>query len=99
MKHQIPKCKHPDNPSKLYMQNMFCNWFWGPFDSEEHITEAINILDESDPYWCYDPFCILYGADPLPSDYTYGLQPIPLTMRERIENNRHYRIKTNLKTT
>lgn len=80
----IPVCNEPRDPESLYMRNMYHEFFWGPFQTERDLTDAIKHLDEVEPYWDYDPFCIIYGADPLPKDYVGGFPFVDDVMRDRI---------------
>jgi len=71
------------------MRNLYHEWFWGPFKDEQALIDAIKILDKVDLYWDYDPFCIIYGSNPLPTDYVYGFKIVSNEVRERIESSRH----------
>lgn len=84
MRHGIPTCVDPDKPECLYMRNLFHEWFWGPFKDEKELVDALNVLDKADPYWDYDPFCIIYGMNRLPKDYVFGFKCAPDEMKERI---------------
>ncbi len=70
------------------MRNRYHEFFWGPFDDEDAVVIALQALDKADPYWDYDPFCTIFGADPLPEDYVFGFKSVPKDMRERIEKRR-----------
>lgn len=72
------------------MRAMYCTFFYGPFQDEASLIEAIKKLDDSDPYWDYDLFCIHYGKSPLPSDYINGFNFVDNDMRNRIEAARNY---------
>ena len=84
MKHGIQTCREPKDPSSLYMRNLFHEFFWGPFKDEAEVIAAINTLDTADPYWDYDPFCIIYGADPLPKDFVSGFRSVESNIQKRI---------------
>lgn len=88
MRYKIPTCKDPTDPSCLYMRNLFREWFWGPFKDEQALIDAIKILDKFDPHWDEDPFCIIYGSNPLPTDYVFGFKSVSGEVRERIESSR-----------
>jgi hypothetical protein len=88
-KHGVPTCKDPTDPTKIYMRNMYHEFFWGPFDDESAVIEALKTLDVADSYWDYDPFCMIYGADPLPKDYVFGFESVPKETRVRIETQRN----------
>ena len=51
---------------------------------KQAVIVAINTLDKVDPMWDYDPFCIIYGRDPLPKDFVGGFQDIEKDMKDRI---------------
>ena len=91
MKHGVPTCTHPVDPSAIYMRNFFYEWFWGPFRDEAEVIAALRKLDAADSYWDYEPFCMIYGADPLPEDYVYGFRSVPDEIRRRIEAAREVR--------
>lgn len=84
MRHNIPTCSKPKDPNALYMRNMYKEFFWGPFNDEKAVIDAIKILDTADPHWDYEPFCIIYGADPLPDDFVFGFPFVSKDMKERI---------------
>jgi hypothetical protein len=84
MRYGIPTCVDPIDPKSIYMRNMYHEFFWGPFKDEQLVTDAINALDEADPYWDYDPFCIICGCDPLPSDYVFGFPAVDDETKKRI---------------
>ena len=84
MRHGVQTCSKPTDPQALYMRNMYHEYFWGPFKTEQEIIDAIIKLDQIDPYWDYDPFCIVYGADPLPKDFVFGFTSISDVMWQRI---------------
>lgn len=88
MKDGIPTCRHPTDPTSMYMRNLYHTFFYGPFQTEAELTAAINQLDRTVVYWDYDPFCLIYGAAPLPTDYVFGFQSVPTEMRARIEAQR-----------
>lgn len=67
------------------MRNMFHEYFWGPFADEAALTSAVLALDKADSYWDYDPFCIIYGADPLPKDFVFGFKFADDALRARLE--------------
>ena len=85
MRHGIPTCASPTDPKAIYMRNMYHEFFWGPFASEDEVSRAIATLDKADEYWDYDPFCMIYGADPLPKDFVFGFPDVPREIRTRIE--------------
>jgi hypothetical protein len=84
----VPTCPNPDDSSKIYMRNMYHEFFWGPFSDEEEVSQAIAKLDKADDMWDYDPFCMIYGASQLPQDFVNGFQSVPQEMRDRIESKR-----------
>lgn len=86
MKHGIPTCSQPDEPTKLYMRVMYREWFYGPFYDEAAVIAAVQHLDKAD--WDYDCFCVVSGANPLPKDYVLGFPFVPGDMRDRIEKAR-----------
>lgn len=88
MKHGIQTVRKPTDPNSLYMRNLYHEYFWGPFSSEEELTRAVIALDKIDPYWDYEPFCIIYGADPLPCDFVNGFPFAGKDLRDRIERAR-----------
>jgi hypothetical protein len=88
MKYDIQTCSEPNDPNSIYMRNLYHTFFWGPFKDAQAVIDAINHLDEVNPYWDYDPFCIIYGANPLPEDFVFGFQSIEDEMKERIRANR-----------
>lgn len=69
-------CRHPDQPDKFYFRIMYREWFFGPFDSEQEVIDAVITLDKFDSYWDYDCVTFIKGADPLPEDYVFGFQKI-----------------------
>jgi hypothetical protein len=75
MKHGIPTTTEPNRPECLYMRNMFHEFFWGPFETEDELEAAVAKLDVADPYWDYEAFCIIHGANPLPKDFVFGFLP------------------------
>jgi len=88
MKHGIKTCSDPTDPKSIYMRNFGHTFFWGPFKDEQEVIEAIKTLDEADPCWDYDPFCVIYGADPLPEDFTFGFPFVDGDMISRIRDSR-----------
>jgi len=85
VKYGIPTCSEPTDPKSMYMRNLYHSYFWGPFKNELEVINAINILDKADPYWDYDPFCIIFGADPLPhGDFTFGFKFVDDVVTKRI---------------
>lgn len=84
MKYGIQTCTEPTDPKSIYMRNMYHTFFWGPFNDEQAVIEAINILDAADAYWDYEPFCIIYGANPLPIDFVGGFPAVEQSIRDRI---------------
>ena len=64
---------------------MFHTFFYGPFGTEDDCAAAIATLDKADEYWDYDCFCIIYGADPLPSDFAFGFPLATKEIRQSIE--------------
>lgn len=88
MRYGIPQCSKPIDPKSIYMRNLYREWFWGPFKDEQEVIDAIDTLDKVDPYWDYDPFCLIYGADPLPKDFVKGFTFLDDAARERISNSR-----------
>lgn len=86
MKHGIPTCSEPKDASAIYMRNLYHEFFWGPFKTEDEVSAAIAALDKADEYWDYDPFCMIYGADPLPEDFVSGFRDVPREIRARIES-------------
>ena len=87
-KHNLPICIEPKDPNSIYMRNMYHEFFWGPFKDEQEVISAIHALDNADPYWDYDPFCLIYGADPLPENFVSGFSFIDDAMKERIMSKR-----------
>lgn len=85
----IPTTTTPDDPSSLYLRLMYHTFFYGPFKSEEDVLAAVKALDEWDDMWDYDCFCIVHGANPLPSDFVFGFPFVDDSVRERIEAGRH----------
>jgi hypothetical protein len=85
MRHGIPTCSEPVDPKAIYMRNMYCTFFWGPFSTEDEVSQAIATLDKADEYWDYDPFCMIYGSNPLPKDYVFGFSDVDQETRKRIE--------------
>lgn len=69
MRHGVPTCREPIDPNAFYMRILYRDFFFGPFQNEQEVTNAINVLDAADPYWDYDCFCIIKGSDPLPETY------------------------------
>lgn len=84
MKHGVITCHDPKDSAAIYMRNLFHTFFWGPFHSEQEVVDAIAKLDKADSYWDYEPFCMIYGADPLPKDFVAGFPFVPDEIRERI---------------
>jgi len=91
MRHGIQTVREPTDPKSLYMRNLYHEFFWGPFADEAALTAAVIALDKADPYWDYDPFCIIYGADPLPSDFVFGFKRASDELRARLEKAREAR--------
>jgi len=89
MRHGVLTTTTPNRPDCLYMRSMYHEFFWGPFADEAQLTAAVLCLDDADPMWDYDPFCIHYGADPLPLDFVFGFRLAPDDMRTRLEAARH----------
>jgi len=85
MRDGVKTCQDPTDPRSLYIRNLYRTFFFGPFADEHECAAAIAALDKADPMWDYDPFCIIYGADPLPADYVGGFPAVPYDMRKRIE--------------
>ena len=85
MRYGVQTCSEPTDVKAIYMRNAFHEFFWGPFASEDECSDAISKLDMADSYWDYDPFCMIFGADPLPKDYAFGFPSVPQEMRARIE--------------
>ena len=67
------------------MRNLYNEFFWGPFADEAELTKAVVALDKADSYWDYDPFCIIYGANPLPSDFVFGFRFADDALKERLD--------------
>lgn len=84
MKHGIQTTSVPNQPQCLYMRNPYHEFFWGPFADEGELIKAVIALDKADPYWDYDPFCIIYGADPLPTDFVFGFRFADSALKERV---------------
>lgn len=84
MRYGIPTCSEPKDPKSIYMRNAFHEFFWGPFKNEQEITAAVKSLNKADPYWDYDPVCIIYGADPLPKNFVLGFPFVDGAMKSRI---------------
>ncbi len=84
MKHGIVTCHEPKDSTAIYMRNLYHEFFWGPFKDEHECAAAIAALDKADSYWDYDPFCMIYGADPLPKDFVFGFPSVPDDTRQRI---------------
>lgn len=84
MKHNIKTCEDPTDPNSIYMRNAYRTFFWGPFKDEQAVIDAIKHLDKINPMWDYDPFCLIYGSDPLPEDYVFGFRFLDDEMKERI---------------
>jgi len=88
MKHGIQTTSKPDKPECLYMRNLYHEFFWGPFSDEAELTGAVLALDKADPQWDYEPFCIIYGANPLPLDFVFGFRFAEEAIKERVSNAR-----------
>jgi hypothetical protein len=88
MKHGICTCEDPTLPECIYMRTMYHEFFWGPFKDKEEVVDAINTLDEADDYWDYDPFCIIYGSNPLPKDYDFGFKSVDDATKQWIFSQR-----------
>ena len=84
MKNGNPTCIDPVNPECFYMRNLFHEYFWGPFETEQAVIDAIDRNDTADPYWDYNPFCIIKGLYPLPKDYVYGFPFVDDAIKARI---------------
>lgn len=84
-KHGVKITTIPDDPKALYMRNLYHTFFWGPFYSEDEVSKAIKTLDKADSYWDYDPFCVIYGADPLPDDFVFGFKFVEDETKARIK--------------
>ena len=84
MRHGVPTVQYPTDPKSIYFRNLYRTFFFGPFTSESEASSAISVLDKADPMWDYDPFCMIYGADPLPKDFVFGFPEIPQEIRDRI---------------
>ena len=85
----IPTTTTPDDPKMIYMRNMYHEFFWGGFKNEQEVIDAIKKLDKIDPYWDYDPFCLVYGKSPLPDDFVFGFPDIPDDMKNKIKSQRN----------
>jgi hypothetical protein len=72
----------------MYMRILYRTFFWGPFDDEAAVIAALRKLDKEVPDWDDDPFCVIFGADPLPKDYVFGFPSVPMEMRDRIDQGR-----------
>ena len=72
----------------MYMRNLYHEFFWGPFLSEDEVGAAMKSLDKADKDWDYDPVSIVYGASPLPNDYLSGFPLVNSDTRARIEKKR-----------
>ena len=75
--------RHPTDPGKLYFRCMFHTFFWGPFDDEQAVVDAMAALDATDPMWDDNPWTLVRGMNPLPTDYVYGF-PHEADMQQRI---------------
>lgn len=84
MKHGIPTCQDPIDPKSIYLRNLFREFFWGPFKDVDEVVSAINQLDIVDPYWDYDPFTIVHGLTPLPTDYVFGFPSVSDEIKNEI---------------
>ena len=90
MKYGIPTCSEPKDHSKIYMRNLYHTFFWGPFDDEQAVISAQRALDKVKPHWDDNPFCTIYGADPLPEDFIFGFESVPDETKQRIEKSRRF---------
>ena len=70
------------------MRNLYHEFFWGPFADEAELTKAVIALDKADPQWDYYPFCIVYGANPLPYDFAFGFRSADAALRKRVNDAR-----------
>ena len=85
----IPTCTDPVDPQSLYMRRLFSSSFFGPFKDEEALVAALQHLDKVVPMWDDNPFCIIYGANPLPKDYVFGFKFVDDATQERIFSKRN----------
>lgn len=88
MRYGIPTCADPVDPYAIYLRNMYHEFFWGPFADEAEVVRALRTLDAAEPMWDYDPFCMVFGANPLPSDYVNGFRSVSQEIRKRVEAGR-----------
>jgi hypothetical protein len=70
------------------MRNLYHEFFWGPFTDEADLVKAVLTLDQADPYWDYDPFCIIHGANPLPGDFVFGFPSVDDAFKRRVHEAR-----------
>ena len=84
MRNGVPTCREPADPEALYFRCMFHTFFYGPFQTEAELVEALRTLDRVDPMWDYDCFAIHKG-DPTSRDWVNGLPFVSHEDRERIE--------------
>ena len=87
-KPQIPTTKEPTESDKFYFRLMYHEFFFGPFDTEDDVSQALVKLDAWDPMWDYDCFCIMHGESPLPKDFVFGFPFVSDEVRHRIEKQR-----------
>lgn len=94
MRYGVKTCSDPIDPKLIYMRNMYHSFFWGGFKGVEAVIDAIAILDKADPMWDYDPFCLIYGSNPLPGNYVFGFRFVENAIRERVYASRSHNVKT-----
>lgn len=92
MKYGIPTCTEPTDAKAMYLHCAYHTFFWGPFKDEQEVIDAINILDEKEPYWDYEPFCIVYGMNPLPKDFAFGFPLVDTSVQKRIDEGRKLKV-------
>lgn len=84
MRYGVPTSREPSDPNALYFRCMYHEFFYGPFQTEHELVEALRTLDKADPMWDYDCFAIFRG-DPNSTDWVGGLPFVSDEERERIE--------------
>ena len=84
MRYGVPTTTIPSDPRSIYMRNLYHEFFWGPFSDEREVAMAIVRLDTADPHWDHDPFCMVYGANPLPRDFVGGFPDVSQEFRNEV---------------
>ena len=83
MKYGVKTCTEPTDPSGIYIQCLYHEFFYGPFRDTNELLSAIVLLDEQSPMWDYDTFRLVLGQDPFPTSYK-DLRSVPVEVWDSV---------------